>query len=114
MRTNRRWMAGGEPPPRKAIAGGGNLKSIVEAAARRWERVFPNGDDDWDLTIEYLWADTLPLGAAYGVEQLAQFSRFERPELGEPRGVPKVRKLKRSVVVLGPPQSPPLSSDVVE
>ncbi|HEX3321920.1 MAG TPA: matrixin family metalloprotease [Terriglobales bacterium] len=59
-----------DPPPPDSIAGGGNLRAIVNAAARKWERVF-RGSSNWDLTIEYGWSDTYrDNGAAYGVETL--------------------------------------------
>src|SRR5436309_6346637 len=50
---------GGDPPPPSSIAGGGNLQAIFAVAAKKWERVFRQGPDSWDITIEYIWADTL-------------------------------------------------------
>jgi len=63
---------GGDPPPPSSIAGGGNLQAIFAVAAKKWERVFRQGPDSWDITIEYIWADTLADGAAYGDEKLEE------------------------------------------
>ena len=63
---------GGDPPPPSSIAGGGNLQAIFAVAAKKWERVFRQGPDSWDVTIEYIWADTSADGAAYGDEKLEE------------------------------------------
>lgn len=63
---------GGDPPPASVITGGGNLEAILDVAAEKWERVFRRGPD-WDITIEYGWADTIRIGgAAYGLEELTE------------------------------------------
>jgi len=61
---------GGDPPPPSSIAGGGNLQAIFAVAAKRWEHVFREGPDSWDITIEFECADTIAAGAAYGDEKL--------------------------------------------
>jgi hypothetical protein len=48
---------GGNPPPPNSIHGGGNLQTIFEVAAKKWEHVFREGPDSWDITIEYEWAE---------------------------------------------------------
>ena len=42
---------GGAPP--SDLAGGGNLQAIFAVAAKRWEHVFREGPDSWDITIEF-------------------------------------------------------------
>jgi len=55
-------------PPATNVIGGGNLQSIFQVAAQAWEKVFSNGDDDWNVTIEYLWG---PLGGGlFGQETM--------------------------------------------
>ena len=64
-------FVGGDPPPPSSIHGGGNLQAIFAAAAKKWEHVFREGPDSWDITIEFEWADTLADGGtAYGTEKL--------------------------------------------
>jgi hypothetical protein len=61
---------GGDAP--SDIAGGGNLQAIFAVAAKRWEHVFREGPDSWDITIEFKWADTTQNGIAYADEQLEE------------------------------------------
>jgi hypothetical protein len=52
---------GNAPPPEPALlVGGGDLNTIMRVAAQAWERVFRNGGDPWNVTIEYSWAELRP------------------------------------------------------
>lgn len=46
----------GNPPPPAFMQGGGNLQAIFEVAAKKWEHVFRDCPDSWDITIEYQWS----------------------------------------------------------
>jgi len=52
---------GGDAPSN--VVGGGDLQTIMEAAAKKWERVFRRGPD-WDITIRYEWGE--PIGGNTG------------------------------------------------
>ena len=59
---------GGNPPPPQSIHGGGNLQAIFAVAAKNWERIFRQGPDSWDITIEFEWAPTMENGVTYAQE----------------------------------------------
>ena len=45
-----------DKPPPSYVAGGGELREIMQVAAENWERVFKSGNGNWKLTIEFGWA----------------------------------------------------------
>jgi hypothetical protein len=65
-------FVGGDPPPPSSIHGGGNLQAIFAVAAKKWEHVFREGPDSWDITIEFKWDDLSADGVAYAVEKLEE------------------------------------------
>jgi len=42
-------------PPLFYVAGGGQLREIMQVAAENWERVFKSGNGNWKLTIDVGW-----------------------------------------------------------
>lgn len=57
-------FVGGTPPPDDLVSGRGTIQEIFRVAADRWEQVYPSGDGDWDVTIEYSWASSGNFGRA--------------------------------------------------
>jgi len=45
-----------DAPPPSYVAGGGELREIMQVAAENWERVFKSGNGNWKLTVEFGWA----------------------------------------------------------
>jgi len=57
-------FVGGTPPPADLVSGRGTIEEIFRVAADNWEAIYPSGDGDWDVTIEYEWANAGNFGRA--------------------------------------------------